>query len=160
MNLNLTLLGQMITFILLVTFTMKFIWPHLMKAIDARQQKIADGLAAADRGKHELELTQHKAAEILRDARLHAANYIEQATKRAATIVEEAKEHARGETERMLALARNEILIERTAAREALRQEIAGIALQSAQKVLGRHLDSTANDMLIEQFIAEVASGD
>jgi F-type H+-transporting ATPase subunit b len=147
----------MLTFVLLVAFTMKYIWPHLMKAIDERQQKIADGLAAADRGKHELELAHHKAAEILRDAKLHAANYIEQANKRAASIVEEAKEHARGETERMLVLARNEIMIERTAAREALRQEIAGIALQSAQKVLGRHIDSAADDKLIEQFIAEVA---
>lgn len=157
MNLNLTLLGQMLTFILLVAFTMKYIWPHLMKAIDERQQKIADGLAAADRGKHELELAHHKAAEILRDAKLNAANFIEQANKRAATIVEEAKEHARSETERMLTLARNEIAIERTSAREVLRQEIAGIALQSAQKVLGRHIDSATDDKLIEQFIAEVA---
>lgn len=158
MNLNLTLLGQMVTFLLLVAFTMKYIWPHLMKAIAERQQLIADGLAAADRGKHELELAHHKAADILRDAKLNAAKYIEQANKRAANIVEEAKEQARNEADRMLVLARNEIVIERMSARESLRQEIAGIALQSAQQVLGSHIDTAIDDKLISQFITEVAS--
>lgn len=158
MNLNLTLLGQMITFLLLVAFTMKYIWPHIMTAIEKRQQTIADGLAAADRGKHELELAQHKAAEILRDAKLQAAKYIEQANKRAAAIVEEGKENARHESERMLTVARAEIVVERSAARESLRQEIAGIALQSAEKVLQHKIDVSADHALIQQFIAEVAS--
>ena len=157
MDLNLTLLGQMLTFIILVAFTMKYIWPHLMKAIEVRQQTIVDGLAAADRGKHELELAQHKAAEILRDAKLNAAKYVEQAAKRAASIIEESKEQARSEADRILSLARDEIAIQRCAAREALRQEIASIALQGAEKVLGRCIDSRINHELIEQLIIEVA---
>lgn len=160
MNLNLTLLGQMLTFILLVAFTMKYIWPYLMKAIDERQQKIADGLAAADRGKHELELAQHKASDILRDARINAATYVEQATKRAAHIVEEAKEQARVEADRILDMARNDIIIERNNAREAVRQEIAGLALQSAKKILGHHLTHETDEKLIQQFVTEVSSSD
>ncbi len=158
MNLNLTLLGQMITFAILVAFTMKYVWPPIIKAIEARQQRIADGLAAADRSKHELEQAEHQSADILREARLQAATYIEQANKRAATIVEEAKDDARRESERLLTQARSDIDIERNSAREALRQEIAGIALQGAQKVLGKVLDAKTNDQLIEQLIAEVVS--
>ncbi len=157
MNLNLTLLGQMITFAIFVAFTMKYVWPHLMKAIDERQQRIAEGLAAADRSKHELELAQHKSADILRDAKEQAAHYIEQANKRAAVIVEEAKDDARRESDRLLAIAREEIVIERSSAREALRQDIAGIALHGAQKVLGKVIDVKTDDQLIEQLIAEVA---
>lgn len=158
MNLNLTLLGQMLTFLVLVAFTMKYIWPYLIKAIETRQQTIADGLAAADRGKHELELAQHKSAEILRDAKINAAKYVEQAAKRAASIIEEAKEQARIESERILSFARDEIVIERCAAREALRQEIASIALQGAEKVLGHCIDNEMDNKLIEQLIAEVAN--
>ncbi|NNM60401.1 MAG: F0F1 ATP synthase subunit B [Legionellales bacterium] len=157
MNLNLTLLGQMLTFLVLVVFTTKYIWPYMMRAIELRQETIADGLAAADRGKHELELAQHKAAEILRDARLNAAKYVEQAAKRATGIIEESKEHARVEAERILTLARDEITIQRCAAREALRQEIASIALQGAAKVLGHSIDGAIDNKLIEQLIAEVA---
>jgi F-type H+-transporting ATPase subunit b len=147
----------MITFALLVAFTMKYVWPHLMKAISDRQLRIAEGLAAADRSKHELELAQHKSADLLHEAKAQAATYIEQANKRAAEIVEEAKHDARRESDRLLTLARAEIEIERSSAREALRQDIAGIALQSAQKVLGKVIDVKTDDQLIEQLIAEVA---
>ena len=159
MNLNLTLLGQMLTFAILVTFTMRYIWPPLMKAIANRQEKIAEGLAAADRGKHELEVAHHKANEIIRDAKLTAAQHVEKAAKRAAIMVEEAKEQARKEADRMLVLARDEIIIERVAARESLRQEVASIALLSAQKILGAEINPVIDEALIQSFIQEVEHG-
>lgn len=158
MNINLTLIGQMITFLVFVAFTMKYVWPPITKALRDRQKRIAEGLAAADRGKHELELAQHKSAEIIRDAKLQAAKYIEEANKRGLHIVEEAKEQARLASERIIQLAQEDILIERNNAREALRQEIAGLALMGASKILGKEVDEASNSAMINTLIAEVAS--
>jgi len=157
-NINLTLIGQMITFLVFVAFTMKYVWPPITKALRDRQKRIAEGLAAADRGKHELELAQHKSAEIIRDAKLQAAKYIEEANKRGLHIVEEAKEQARLASERIIQLAQEDILIERNNAREALRQEIAGLALMGASKILGKEVDGASNSAMINTLIAEVAS--
>jgi len=157
-NINLTLIGQMITFLVFVAFTMKYVWPPITKALRDRQKRIAEGLAAADRGKHELELAQHKSAEIIRDAKLQAAKYIEEANKRGLHIVEEAKEQARLASERIIQLAQEDILIERNNAREALRQEIAGLALMGASKILGKEVDEASNSAMINTLIAEVAS--
>lgn len=157
MELNATLIGQMITFALLVIFTMKFVWPPITKALRERQQKIADGLASAERGKHELELAQHKSAEQLRDAKIQAAKIVEQADKRAAQLVEEAKEKARQEGERMLELARQDIEQEKQHMKDALMSQIAGIALTGAEKILGQKIDVAANSEMIDRLIAEVS---
>lgn len=157
MDLNATLIGQMITFAVLVIFTMKYVWPPITKALRERQQTIADGLAAAERGKHELELAHHKAAEQLRDAKLQAAKIVEQADKRAALIVEEAKEKARHEGERLLQVARTDIEQEKQRMKEDLMAQVAGIALSGAEKILGRKIDAAANGEMVDRLIAEVA---
>jgi len=105
MNFNATLIGQSITFVLFVWFCMKFVWPPIMNALEARKKQIADGLAAADRGKHELELAAKKAGDNMRDAKAQAAEVLAQAEKRAAQMVEEAKLAAKEEGERQLAAA-------------------------------------------------------
>lgn len=156
MNINMTLFGQMITFILLVAFTVKFVWPPITKAMAERQAKIADGLAAADRGKHELELAQLKATEMLRDAKVQAAKFIEDAGKRASMMMDEAKMQARAEGARLIELAKNEILIEQANAREALRREIADLALLGAEKILGQQVDMNAHKHLMQQLLTEV----
>lgn len=158
MNINMTLFGQMITFIVLVAFTVKFIWPPLTKAMAERQAKIADGLAAADRGRHELELAQLKATEMLREAKVQAAKFIEDASKRASQVLDDAKLQARAEGERLINLAKNEILIEQANAREALRAEVATLALMGTEKILGQSMDAKAHDHLIQQLLAEVKS--
>ena len=109
MNINATLFGQMITFTIFVIFTMKFVWPHITKALSDRQKKIADGLAAAERGERSLELAQHKVADLLRDAKIKSSAMIDQANYRANHIIEDAKNLARDEGELMLALAAEEI---------------------------------------------------
>ena len=156
MDLNATLLGQMITFALLVIFTMKFIWPPLIKALEERQKKIADGLAAAERGEHELELAQRKVAEQLREAKLQAAKIVEQADKRGAQIVEQAKEQARQESERLLGIAREEAQQEKARVRSELTSEFAKMVVIGTEKILSRHIDVAANNSMIDQLIAEV----
>ena len=158
MNINLTLIGQMITFLVFVVFTMKYVWPPMTKALRERQKRIAEGLADADRGKHELELAQHKSIEILRDAKLQAAKLIEEANKRALHIVEDSKEQAREEGARIIKHAQDEILIERNNAREGLRQEVASLALMAAGKVLDNEVNEASNSAILDKLIAEVAS--
>src|SRR4051812_4076656 len=106
MDINATLLGQFLTFAVLVWVTMRYIWPPIIKAIHDRQVRIADGLASAERGVHELELAQHKAVEILRDAKIQAANILEQANKRAGRIIDESKDRSRAEGERLIEIAK------------------------------------------------------
>lgn len=156
MNINMTLLGQMITFILLVMFTVKFVWPPIVKAMAERAAKIADGLAAADRGKHELELAQLKATEMLRDAKVQAAKFIEDASKRGSQMMDEAKMQARAEGARLIELAKQEIMIEQANAREALRRDVAGLALLGAEKILGQQVDASAHQHMLEQLLTEV----
>lgn len=158
MGVNATLLGQMITFALLVLFTMKFVWPPIMQALKDRQQTITDGLAAAERGNRELELAQHKVADILREARLDAAKVIELADKRSTQLIEEAKLQARQEAEKIIKIAQADIEKDRQNARLALSSEIAGIALASAEKLLGRQLDAAANNAMLNELIAEVSN--
>ncbi len=158
MGVNATLIGQMITFAVLVFFTMKYVWPPLIKAMQERQQKIADGLAAAERGKHEMELAQHKATDLLREAKVQASAIIESADKRAAVIIEQAKEQAREEGKRLIEMARADIEQQQHHARDVLSGEIASIALRGAEKIIGRKLDEPANNAMIDQLIAEVSS--
>ncbi len=157
MGINATLFGQMITFGLLVLFTMKFVWPPVIKALQDRQQKIADGLAAGERGRRELELSQHKSTEQLREAKIQAAKIIENADKQAAKIVDNGKAQARIEAEKIVQMTQNEIQQAWKNAREALGSEIAGIAIASAEKLLSRELDASANNDMINELISEVS---
>jgi len=156
MNFNATLIGQSITFIVFVWFCMKFVWPPIMTALTERKEKIAEGLAAADRGKHEQELAQQKATEVLHEAKQQAAEVIHRAEKRAAEIVEEAKADAIEEGNRLKEAAQAEIDLEVNRAREALRGKVVEIATAGASRILKRELDATANDELIKDLVARI----
>jgi F-type H+-transporting ATPase subunit b len=155
-NINITLLGQMITFMILVGVTMKYIWPPMLKALEDRRKRIADGLEAAERGHHELELARHKATEQLRDAKLEAAKIIDQANQRASRLVEEAKEKAREEGERLVNVAREQIAQETHVAKQQLLKQVATLAISSAEKILGKRIDESANNRLVDQLIDEI----
>lgn len=145
MNINLTLIGQSITFALFVWFCYKFVWPPLVNALNERKKQIADGLAAAERGQHAHELAEKKATERLKEAKGQASEIITQAQKRASEIVDEAKEDARTEADRIKAGADAEIEQEVNRAREHLRKEVVGLAITGAEKVLKREIDATAH---------------
>jgi len=155
-GLNATLIGQIITFLVFVAFTKKFVWPPVLKAMDERRQKIADGLAAAERGQRELEQADVQAAEVLKEARKQAAGIVDQATKRGTEIVEEAKANARTEGERLVAAAQAEIEREQARAREALRAEVAGIAMAGAGKILKREINAAAHAELMDELTAQL----
>ncbi|MEW5893455.1 MAG: F0F1 ATP synthase subunit B [Pseudomonadota bacterium] len=150
MNINLTLIGQSITFFFFVWFCMKYVWPPIVNALEARRKQIADGLAAADRGKHELELSAKRATETLHEAKQKAAEIIAQAEKRAAQVIEEAKDTARLEGERQIAAAKSEIEQEIMRAREQLRGEVAALVVAGAEKILRREVDAKAHADLLE----------
>lgn len=156
MNINLTLIGQSITFAIFVWFCMKFIWPPIVNALEARRKQIADGLAAADRGKHELELSAKRASETLHDAKVKASEIIAQAEKRAAQIIDEAKGAAKGEGERQIAAAQAEIEQEAHRAREQLRDQVAALVVAGAEKVLRREVDAKAHADLLEAIKNEL----
>lgn len=156
MNINATIIGQTIAFAFFVWFCMKYVWPPIIGALDERQKKIADGLAAADRASTDLELAQAKAMEELRQARDQAKEIVDQANRRAAVIVDEAKDSAREEGERLIVAARAEIEQEVNQARETLRAQVASIAVAGAGKILGKHIDQAANSELVDQLAAEL----
>ncbi len=156
MNINLTLIGQMIAFIGFVWFCMKFVWPPIIAAMKEREEKIADGLAAADRASHDLELAKEKAVERLKEAKEEAAGIVDSANKRANQIVEEAKEAAVVEADRVKAAAQAEIEQEANRAREALRGQVATLTLAGAEKVLGAEIDQSAHNDLVEKLAAEL----
>lgn len=156
MDINATLIGQLITFTIFVVFTMKYVWPPLTKAMEDRQKTIADGLEAAERGQRELELAQGRSAEVLREAKAQAAEIIEQAKVRAQGIVEESKGQARTEGDRLLILAKTEIEQEKQKAKQELIHQMADIAVSGAEKILKRQIDKAANDRLLDELIAEI----
>ena len=156
MNINLTLIGQMIAFVCFVVFCMKYVWPPIVAAMQERAEKIADGLAAADRASHDLELAQEKAVERLREAKEEAAGIIDAANKRGNQLVEEAKQAAVVEADRVKAAARAEIEQETNRAREQLRGEIATLTLAGAEKVLGAAIDRQAHAALVDKLAAEL----
>jgi F-type H+-transporting ATPase subunit b len=155
MNINATLIGQAISFFLFVWFCMRFVWPPVMRALDERRGKIADGLAAAERGRHEQELAQKHAVEVIHDAKGQAAEIINQAQKRAGEIVEEAKDTARSEGQRLVSAAQAEIEQQTARAREALRERVAALAVLGAERVLAREIDANTHRSLLD----ELASG-
>jgi len=156
MNLNLTLLGQMITFGLFVWFTMKFVWPPLVTVMRDRQKQIADGLAAAEQGQNELELAEHKSVEILTEAKAQAASILEQANQRANHIVEESKGRARDEGARLLTLAQDEIDQQYNLAKEDLLGQVSGIAVMAAEKILQREVDKSNNAAIVDELVGEI----
>jgi F-type H+-transporting ATPase subunit b len=156
MNFNATLIGQSISFIVFVWFCMSYVWPPIMNALAVRKGKIAEGLAAADRGKREQELAQKKALDILHEAKAQAAEIISRADKRAADIVDAAKLEAVEEGKRLKAAAEAEIGQEVNRAREVLRGQVVQIATAGAGRILRRELDATANDELIKDLVAQI----
>ena len=156
MNINATLIGQSIAFAVFVWFCMKYVWPPMITALEDRKKEIADGLAAAARGKQDLELAQHKATERLHEARVEAQDIIDLANKRADQIIDEAKEQARIEGERIKLAAQAEIDQEANRAREALRSQVAVLAVAGAERILGKNLDESANSRLVDDLVAEL----
>jgi F-type H+-transporting ATPase subunit b len=155
-NINLTLVVQMLVFALLVFGTMKFIWPHILNAMEERSRKIAQGLAAAEQGEQELTEARAKAETIAREARERAGHIIEQAQHRANDLVEQAKGAARSEAARILAAAQQQIELDTTRAREALRREVAGIAVRAASKLLAREIDARTHADLLDKLTAQI----
>jgi F-type H+-transporting ATPase subunit b len=156
MNINMTLIGQSITFAIFVWFCMKFVWPPIVEALEARKKQIADGLAAADRGKHELELAARRASETLHEAKIKASEIIAQAEKRASQIVEEAKGAAKDEGDRIIVAAKAEIEQETHRARETLRGDVAALVVAGAGKVLRREVNAQAHADLLEAIKNEL----
>ncbi len=156
MNLNYTLVGQMIFFAGFVLFCMKYVWPPIMAAMTEREKKIADGLAAADRASKDLELAQKKAGQSLTEAKTQAAELIEQANKRSSQIVEEAKETARQEGDRLIHAAKAEIEQEKNRVIEELRKEVASVAIAGAEKILGSSVDASKHSEMLDKLAAEI----
>ena len=156
MNINLTMLGQTIGFAIFIFFCAKYVWPPIVQAMQERQKKIADGLAASDRANQDLELAQQRATQELRDARDEAATIVEKANKRATQMVEEAKQEAKEQGDRMLAQAREEIEQERQQARDALRAEVASLAIAGAEKILESSVDAKAHSEMLDKLSAEL----
>lgn len=156
MNLNATLIGQIITFILFIWFTMKYVWPPLMNVMEERRKKIAEGLAAGEEGKKALELARHESQDILADAKTQASGIVEQANQRANRIIEDSKHDARTEGERLLKIAEGEIKQETNKARDALMSQVAEIAVVSAEKILKREVSTEGNDRLVDDALGEI----
>ena len=152
MSFTLTLIAQAAAFALFIWFTVKFVWPPLLRAIEARQKTIADGLAAAEEGKKSLETSKRQSDDAIKDARARAADIVSQAEKRAAQMVEEAKNAAREEGGREKAAAKAEIEQERTRAREQLRDHVASLAVAGAEKILRREVDAKAHAQLLDDI--------
>ena len=152
MNINATMLGQMIAFAFFVWFCMKYVWPPLTAALAERQKRIADGLEAADKAGKDLEQAQVKVAEQLKEAKTQAAGIIDQANKRATQIIEEAKNQGREEGQRMKVGAQAEIEQEVNRAKEQLRKQVASIAIAGAEKILEASIDEAAHDRMTEKL--------
>jgi F-type H+-transporting ATPase subunit b len=159
MNLNSTLIIQSLVFFILSWITMKFIWPPLIKAIEERQKKIADGLAAADKGAKSLDDAKVVANDILKEARVQAAKIVDQAGKRSNEMIEEAKSTASAEGQRIVGEAKQEVAIESNRARELLRKEVGALAVSGAAKLLGREIDPKAHADLLDKLALEIERG-
>jgi len=155
-NINLTLIGQSIAFLFFVWFTYAFVWGAIRKMMEEREKQIADGLDAADRAGRDLELAQEKATKQLREAKAEAASIIEAANKRANQIVDEAKNNARTEGERIKAAAQAEVEQEVNRAKEALRAQVAALALAGAEKVLDASIDESVHKDMVDKLAASL----
>ena len=156
MDINMTLIGQTIAMIVFVWFCMKFIWPPLLEAIEDRQQKIADGLAAADKGQESLEKATAEAAVIIAEARKQATGILDQAHARANEIVADGKADGTKERERQLLAAKAEIEQETNRAREELRGQVSAVALSGAEKILRREIDAAEHNDILGKLAQEL----
>ena len=156
MNINATIIGQIIAFAVFVAFCMKYVWPPIMQALEERKKKIADGLAAAERGRHEQELAEKRAQQVIHEAKEQASEIVAQAQKRGNEIVDESKSNARVEGERILNTAKAEIDQEVNRARDELKAQVAGIALAGASKILGREIDEKAQTDLLDELVSRI----
>jgi len=155
-NVNATIIGQLITFWLLVWFVMKYVWGPITSMMDARSKRIADGLAAGERGKHELELAAKRSSEVLHDAKQKTTELIAQGEKRGAQVIEDAKHSAKIEADRIIAGAQAEIRQEVNRAKEALRQHVAELAVAGAEQILRKEIDAHAHADLLEKIKSEL----
>jgi len=155
-NINLTLIGQMVSFLFFIWFFKTFVWTAIIGSMEERQKKIADGLDAADKASRDLELAQEKVSEKLDDAKKEASTIIELANKRASQIVDEAKEQAKIEAERVKTGAKAEIDLEINRAKEELRSKIAVLAIAGAEKILKANIDEKANNALVSDLAAQL----
>ena len=156
MNINATLLGQAVSFVLFVIFCTKFVWPPVVNALRERQKNIADGLEAASRAETDLELAKKKASESIKAAKDQASDLIQQANKRADGIIDEAKEQANVERARILASAESEIEQEKNRAREELRASVARLAIEGASKILKKEVDEKSHASLLEDLARQL----
>ena len=156
MDINATLIGQTVAFLVFVWFCMKFVWPPLMAAIEERQKKIADGLADAEKAGKRLELAEVKAKDQLKVAKAEAGEIIDQANKRKNQIIDEAKTEAQAEREKILAQAQAEIESERNRAREELRSQVSKLAIAGAEKILERSIDPAAHNDILDKLASEL----
>lgn len=156
MNLNATIIFQMLVFFVLAWFTMKFVWPPLTKAMDDRRQKIADGLAAAEKGK--ADLAQAQARVSLMEAAAKTENHarVAEAEKQAAALIDQARREAEAEKARIVAQARQDALQEAQRVRETLRGEVAVLAVKGAEQILRREVDAKAHAELLDQLKAQL----
>mgnify|MGYP006271824661 FL=1 len=149
MSINATLIGQMITFTLLVWLTMKYVWPPIIAALEERKAKIAEGLAAAEKGQEDVRLAEKKAKSILKEAKEQSAEIISSAQKRANELVEESKHQARSEGERLIEAAKAQIEQEKAQARENLRKEVSALALRAAEQILKEEIDKAKHQAIL-----------
>lgn len=156
MNINLTLVVQMLVFVALIAFVMRFVWPMILGAMEERSRKIAMGLAAAEKGQEELAQANSKSEMIIREARDRATQIIDHAQHRANDLVEQAKGTAVQEGQRLIAVAQQQIELESTRARESLRREVAQIAVRAASKLLEREIDPRAHADLISKLATQI----
>lgn len=156
MNINATLIAQIIVFAGLVWFTMKYVWPPIAKALDERADKIAEGLAAAERGKSDFEQAEKKVAELLTEGRNQVAEMVANAEKRAAQIVEDAKNQANSEAARIAAQAKADVEQETNRAREALREQVALLAVKGAESILRREVNEAQHAQMLSALKQEL----
>jgi F-type H+-transporting ATPase subunit b len=156
MNINFTLVAQMISFVVFVWFTMKFVWTPIMEALEKRKGEIADGLAAAERGQREQELAQGRARNVLHEAKMQAADIVSQAQKRASEIVDESKDNAKAEGVRILTAAKADVEQEAVRAREQLREKVAELAIAGAAKILQREIDAKTHKDIVMSLAKQI----
>ena len=155
MNINLTLIGQMISFSIFVWFCLKYVWPPMIHAMEQRQNKLAAGLKDAEKAQVELQRAQEKAGDIVKEAKQQAAALIEQANKRAGQLIDEAKTQAVVEGDRVKATARSEIAQDVQQAKETLRAQVATLVVAGAEKILEQSVDAKTHDRLLKQLVAQ-----
>jgi F-type H+-transporting ATPase subunit b len=151
-SINATLIGQMITFALLVWFTMTYIWPPLFNSLEERKKKIAEGLAAAEKGREDMDLAQKKAKGVLKDAKDQSSEIVSLAQKRANEIVEESKDNAKKEGDRLILAAKAQIEQEIQQTKENLRREVAALAVSAAEQILSAEIDKTKHQDLVNKI--------